>query len=54
MIVLVLRFMRQGTVIQNLGPNRLAGQKALDPNYCRQTIPLVARPLSGSPNCAWY
>ncbi len=27
---------RQGTVDNNLGPDRLAGPKALDPNYCRQ------------------
>ena len=26
----------QGTVDNNLGPGRLAGPKALDPNYCRQ------------------
>ena len=26
----------QGTVDNNLGPDRLAGPKALDPNYCRQ------------------
>ncbi len=26
----------QGTVDNNLGPDRLAGTKALDPNYCRQ------------------
>ena len=37
----------QGAVDNNLGPDRLAGHKAPDPN------PLIARPLSGSPNCAW-
>ena len=26
----------QGTVGNNLGPDRLAVPKALDPNYCRQ------------------
>ena len=26
----------QGTVNNNLGPDRLEGHKALDPNYCRQ------------------
>ncbi len=26
----------QGTVDNNLGPGRLAGAEALDPNYCRQ------------------
>ncbi len=26
----------QGMVDNNLGPDRLAGPKALDPNYCRQ------------------
>ncbi len=43
--------MPQRTVDNNQGPDRLAGPKALDPNYCRQ--PLIVRPLSGSPNCAW-
>ncbi len=42
------------TVNNNLGPDCLAGTKVLDPNYCRQPTPLIARPLSGSPNCAWY
>ena len=46
--------MPQGTVDNNLGPDRLAGPKALDPNHCRQQTPLIARPVSGSPNCAWY
>ncbi len=27
----------QGMVDNNLGPNRLAGPKVLDPNYCRQS-----------------
>ncbi len=30
------RVIPQGTVDNNLGPDRLAGPKALDPNYCRQ------------------
>ena len=50
MTVLVIRVIPQGTVYNNLGPDRLAGPKALDPNYCRQ--PTLW--LSGSPNCAWY
>ena len=43
-----LRVIPRGTVDNNQGPDRLAGPKALDPN------PLIARPLSGSPNCAWH
>ncbi len=31
-----IRLIPQGTVDNNLGPDRLAGQKALDPNYSRQ------------------
>ncbi len=31
-----LRVIPQGTVDNNLGPDRLVGPKALDPNYCRQ------------------
>ncbi len=30
-----LRVIPQGTVDNNLGPDRLAGPKALYPNYCR-------------------
>ena len=30
-----IRVIPQGTVDNNLGPYRLAGPKALDPNYCR-------------------
>ena len=39
--------------VNKLGPDRVAGQKALDPDCCRQQIPLIARPLSEIPNCAW-
>ena len=31
-----LRFINQVTVDNNIGPYRLAGPKALDPNTCRQ------------------
>ena len=31
-----IRVIPQGTVDNNLGSDRLAGPKALDPNYCRQ------------------
>ncbi len=31
-----VRVIHQGTVDNNLGPDRLAGPKALDPIYCRQ------------------
>ena len=30
------RVIPQGTVDNNLGPDRLAGPKALDPYHCRQ------------------
>ncbi len=34
-----IRLIPQGTVDNNLlGPDRLAGPKSLDPNYCRQPI----------------
>ena len=32
----ILRVIPQGTVKHNPGPDRLAGPKALDLNYCRQ------------------
>ncbi len=32
-----IRLISQGTVDNNLGPDHLAGPKALDPNYCRQS-----------------
>ena len=32
----MIRVIPQGTVDNNLGPDRLVGPKALDPNYCRQ------------------
>ncbi len=34
--VYIKRLIPQGTVDNNLGPDRLTGPKALDPNYCRQ------------------
>ncbi len=40
-----------GTVVNNLGQDRLAGLKALDQN--KTAKPLIALPLSESPNCAW-
>ena len=33
-----IRVIHQETVDNNLGPDRLAGPKALDPNYCRQSF----------------
>ncbi len=36
----------EGTVDNNLGPDRLAGPKVLDPNYFTN--------FAGSPNCTWY
>ncbi len=45
-IVIILWLIPQGTVYNNLGPNRLAGPKALDPNNCRQpTLWLHSIPL---------
>ncbi len=32
----LIRLIPQGTVDNNLGPDRLVGIKALDPNYCKQ------------------
>ncbi len=34
--IFVKSMQSQGTVDNNLGPDRLAGPKALDPNNCRQ------------------
>ena len=34
----LIQLIPQGTVDNNLGPDRLAGPKVLDPNYCRQPI----------------
>ena len=36
-----IRVIPQGTVGNNLEPDRLAGPKALDPNYCRQPTLLL-------------
>ncbi len=36
MIFDIIRLIPQGMVDDNLGPDRLAAQKALDPNHCRQ------------------
>ena len=49
--ILYIRVIPQGTVDNNLGPDRLASPKAL---VLRTTNPLIARPLSESRNCAWY
>ncbi len=32
----VIRFIPQGTVDNNLGPDRLSGPKALDPDHCKK------------------
>ncbi len=37
-------------VDNNLGPDRLAGPKALETQLLQTTNPLVVQPLSGSPN----
>ncbi len=46
--------MINNTIDNNLGPDRLTGPKALDPNYCRKPNPLIARPLCGRSNYAWH
>ena len=51
-LVPTLRVIHQGTVDNNLGPDRLANPKALEHDNT-DNQPLIARPLSGSPNCAW-
>ncbi len=37
----LIRLIPQGTVDNNLGPDRLEGPKALDPNYCRRPTLLL-------------
>ncbi len=49
----MFRVIPQETVDNNLGPERLAGQKGIRSQLLQTTIPLITRPLSGSPNCAW-
>ena len=44
----------QGTADNNLGPDRLEGPKVSRSQLLQTTIPLIARPLSINPNCAWY
>ncbi len=42
------------TVDNTLGPDRLAGRsKGSRSEPLQTTIPMIARPLSGSANCAW-
>ena len=49
-----IRVIPQGTVDNNLGPDRLVGRSQGSRSQLLQTTnPLIARPLSGSPNCAW-
>ena len=45
--------MPKGIGDYNLGSGCLAGPRALDPNYCKTTNPLIAGPLSGGSYCAW-
>ncbi len=49
-----IRLIPQGTVDNNLGPGRIEGPKALGSQLLKTTNHLIARPLSTSPNCAWY
>ena len=46
-----IRVIPQGTVDNNLGPDRLAGPKALDPNYSRQLFDCTTFVLESY--CAW-
>ncbi len=50
-ILSFIRLIPQVTVDNNLGPDRFAGLKSR-PLLLKSTNPLIARPLSGSPNCA--
>ena len=47
-LIMIPHGTRQLTATIELWPARLAVQKALDPNYFRQTSLLIARPFSGS------
>ena len=47
----IIRLIPQGTVDNNLGPDRLASPKARKLQKLQKINPLIARPLSGSPNC---
>ncbi len=53
-ILHIIKLIPQGKVDDNLGPDRLAGPKGSRSQLLQTTNPLIARPLSGSPNCAWY
>ncbi len=45
----VILLLPQGTADNNLRPDRLAGQKAVDPNHCRQpTLFLEALTVHGT------
>ena len=44
----------QGTVDNNLVSDCLAGPKVSRSLLLQKTNPLIARPLCGSPDCAWY
>ena len=44
-LTLIIRFIPQGTVDNNLGPDRLAGPKALTSQLFQTTNPLIALPL---------
>ena len=38
----------------SIGPDRLSCPKVLTSQLQQTTDPLIARPMSGSPNYAWY
>ena len=48
----LIQLIPQGMVDNNLGPERLEGPKTRS-KLLQTTNPFIARPLSGSPNCAW-
>ena len=50
---LSLRVIPQGTVDNNLGPEPFSKPYGSRSQLLQTTNPLIALPLSGSPNCAW-
>ena len=46
-LICVIRFIPQGTVDNNLGSERLAGPKALDPIYCQLYLSYTYISLKG-------
>ena len=53
-ILTLIRLIPQWTVDNNLGPDRFRRSQGSRSQLLQTTNPLIARSLSGSPNCAWY